>query len=291
MKTKGNNPKTHKKMSGDDTLTLYLRELDHFAPISREEEDEIAKKAIAGDIAAREKLIKSNLRFVVNIAKRYQGKGLHLNDLISEGNLGLVTAAEHFDPGKGYHFITYAVWWIRQAILKAIYDKSRMIRLPVNRIAELIQIEKADKSGSASLKTAEEINRVASQLNMPEKDVHLLLWISQAPVSLDMPLNSAEPDSPSIVENLCDNDTPTPDETAIRRSMIDDIEHSLGELTDREASVIRYHYGIDGRAQMSLREVGSCLGITKERARQLEKKALKHLGGTKTADRLKSYCA
>jgi RNA polymerase primary sigma factor len=110
-------------------------------------------------------------------------------------------------------------------------------------------------------------------------------------MSLDVPVNSMEPDSPSMVDSLCDNDTPTPDETAIRRSMIDDIEQSLGELTDREASVIRYHYGIDGRAQMSLREVGSFLGITKERARQLEKKALKYLGDTKAADRLKSYCA
>jgi RNA polymerase primary sigma factor len=290
MKPSVKKQKSYRKTGNDDPLALYLRELDNFVPISREEEDEIAQKAISGDSHAREKLIKSNLRFVVNIAKRYQGKGLHLNDLISEGNLGLVTATEHFDPGKGYHFITYAVWWIRQAILKAIYDKSRMIRLPVNRVAELIQIEKAGK-GDAQLKTGDEIKRVASQLKIPEKDIHLLLKISRAPVSLDVPLDSAEPDSPSMVENLSDRGTPTPDETAIHRSMVDDIERSLAELTDREASVIRYHYGIDGRAQMTLREVGSYLGITKERARQLEKKALKHLSSTNTAKHLKSYCA
>jgi RNA polymerase primary sigma factor len=291
MKPSVKKQKSYKSTTGDDTLALYLRELDNFVPISREEEDEIAQKAISGDIQAREKLIKSNLRFVVNIAKRYQGKGLHLNDLISEGNLGLVTAVEHFDPSKGYHFITYAVWWIRQAILKAIYDKSRMIRLPVNRVAELIQIERAGKSEAIHPKTEEEIKQVASQLQIPEKDIRLLLRISRVPVSLDMPLDNGEPDSPSMVENLRDNGTPAPDETAIRRSMVDDIEQSLAGLSDREASVIRYHYGINGMAQMSLREVGSCLGITKERARQLEKKALKRLGNMNTTARLKAYCA
>jgi RNA polymerase primary sigma factor len=128
-------------------------------------------------------------------------------------------------------------------------------------------------------------------LKIPEKDIHLLLWISRTPVSLDVPSDNAEPDSPAMVENLSDEGTPKPDETVIRRSMIDDIEQSLDELSKREASVIRYHYGIDGRAQMSLRELGSYLGITKERARQIEKKALKHLGNTKTAARLKAYCA
>jgi RNA polymerase primary sigma factor len=279
-----------KKVSSDDTLSIYLRELEDFVPISREEEDEIAQKAVSGDTKAREKLIKANLRFVVNIAKRYQGKGLHLNDLISEGNLGLITATEHYDPDKGYHFITYAVWWIRQAILKAIYDKSRMIRLPVNRVAELIQIEKADKTGLAHARTREEIKRIASFLQIPENDIHLLLRISRAPVSLDAPSDNAEPDSPAMVESLRDSGTPSPDETAIHRSMIDDIERSLAKLTDREASVIRYHYGINGRAQMSLREVGSYLGITKERVRQLEKRALKRLGNMNTTEHLKSYC-
>jgi RNA polymerase primary sigma factor len=291
LKTHCDKRKQQKKSAGNDISKMYMRELNNHAPISREEEHEIAKKAVSGDTEARNKLIKSNLRFVVAIAKQYQGRGLHLDDLISEGNLGLVTAADYFDPGKGCHFITYAIWWIRQAILKAIYDKSHAIRLPVNRIADLIQIERAGQREKSNLTADSEIKRVAQQLNMPEKDVRLLLWISQTPVSLDAPTNCTNPDSPPIAENVRDNDTPAPDETAINRFMLDDIERLLDTLTDREASVIRYHYGLGGRAQMSLCEVGRFLGLTKERARQLEKKALKHLSSPKMADRLKHYCA
>jgi RNA polymerase primary sigma factor len=286
-----NNKKKSNSSAGDNVLSMYMRDLDNLPLLSREEEDEIARKAVSGDAEAREKLITANLRFVVSIAKRYQGKGLHLNDLISEGNLGLLAATDRYDPEKGYHFITYAVWWIRQSILKAIYEKSRAIRLPINRISDLIQIERISKDENANLKVESEIKRVSGRLNMPEKDVRMLLRISRTLISLDTPANSENPDSPAIVESLSDECAPGPDETAMRRFMIEDIEDSLDGLNAREASVLRYHYGIGDRAQMSLRELGNVLGITKERARQLEKKALQQLAADKTVSRLKPYCA
>lgn len=290
MKTHTVKQKKRQDSADDDILGTYLHELNSRPPLSREEEDGIAKKAAAGDERAREELINANLRFVVSIAKQYRGKGLHLNDLINEGNLGLITAADRFDPDKGYHFITYAVWWIRQAILKAIYEKSRAIRLPVNRVGELRRIEKAGKDLNGGVQAEYAIERIAGRLNMSEKDVRMLLRISRDPVSLDTPVNGDDTDSPSFAESLNDEQQLTPEYSVMRTLLLEDIEHSLKGLEEREAAIIRCHYGI-GTGAMSLRELGMFLGITKERVRQLEKKALIKLASCKTAGTLKAYCA
>lgn len=281
----------NEKIQDEDVLTLYLRDLNNLPPLSREAEDEVARKAAAGDDAARNKLVQSNLRFVVNIAKRYQGKGMHLADLIAEGNYGLICAAERFDPDKGYHFISYAVWWVKQAILKAIYDKSRAIRLPVNRVCELVKIEKISKDLNYKLSIDERMKQIAAHLNMDVDDVQMLLKVSRDLVSLDMPVYYEDNDSPTIGEGLSDDQSLAPDEDAMQRILHEDIESALHELNENEESVIRFRYGIGERTQMSFRELGGFLGITKERVRQIEKKALKRLASDPGSRRLRSYTA
>ena len=279
-------------MSKDDTvLTMYLREINKIALLTREEENELALKAQNGDMNAKNKIVNANLRFVITVAKKYQNHGLDLTDLISEGNLGLLTAIEKFDTSKGYHFISYAVWWIRQSILKAICEKSRMIRLPLNRANELVQIEKAKKTISVNLTEEEEIKEIAAMLNMSEVHVRDMINIAKDMVSLDTAVRPNDSESSSVGDFIEDTMYTRPEDATINQAMKDDIAKVMETLTEKEAEVLRYRFGLEGHKSMSLKEVGDVFNLTKERIRQIEKKAIKRLQHPTRAKRLVSYIA
>ena len=279
-------------MSGNDNvLALYLKDINKIPLLTREEENDLAVKAARGDEKAKHKIVNANLRFVVNVAKKYQNRGLDLTDLISEGNIGLLTAIERFDVTKGYHFISYAVWWIRQAILKAICEKSRPIRLPLNRANELVQIEKARKTLTGNKSEEEEIAEVAGMLNMDSAHVREIIRISRDMVSLDSALRPTDADSATIGEFLEDEQYENPEQSAINMTMREDIDSVLDSLSEKEADVLRYRYGLNGSSSMSLKEVGDVFNLTKERIRQIEKKALRRLQHPQRMSRLEAYVA
>ncbi|MDR0401189.1 MAG: sigma-70 family RNA polymerase sigma factor [Treponema sp.] len=292
--TKVNQTKTVKVQenvdAGENVLSIYLREINRIPLLTREEEDKAAREAAKGSKAARERLINGNLRFVVNVAKRYQGQGLSIMDLISEGNIGLVNAVERYDVDKGYHFISYAVWWIRQAILKAVCEKSRMIRLPLNRANELVQIQKARKLVQDSRSQEEEIQEVARLLNMDKEHVAELINISREHVSLDNPL-STDRDSSALEDFIEDERHEAPEQYAMDLALKEDIENVLDTLNQKEAAVIRFRYGLGDCAPLSLKELGDRFNLTKERIRQIEKKAIKRLQHPVRRRVLKSYVA
>jgi RNA polymerase primary sigma factor len=276
--------------SDENILSIYLREISRIPLLTREEEDRIARDAAKGNKAARDRLVNANLRFVVNVAKKYQGQGLSLDDLISEGNIGLINAVERFDVDKGYHFISYAVWWIRQAILKAICEKSRMIRLPLNRANEFVRIEKARKFVMEQGNPGAEIGEIARILNMNADHVADIINISRDMVSLESPVSN-DKEASLLGEFIEDEEYKAPDEAALETALQDDIEMVLSTLNRKEAQIIRYRFGLGKGAPMSLKEVGDRFNLTKERIRQIEKKALKRLQHPARKQILESYVA
>lgn len=277
--------------SDDNILSMYLKEINKIPLLTREEEIELATKAAQGDKAAKDKIVQANLRFVVNVAKKYQNHGLDLVDLISEGNIGLMTAIERFDVSKGYHFISYAVWWIRQAILKAICEKSRMIRLPLNRANELVQIEQARKSITADKSEEEEMTQVAEMLGMSNQLVRDLINISRDMVSLDAPMGNGDDSSVSLGDNTVDTRYQSPEDEAMESVMQDELENALATLSVKEAQILRYRFGLSGNKSMSLKEVGDKFNLTKERIRQIEKKAIRRLQTSDYVERLEAFVA
>ena len=276
--------------SSDDEniLSIYLKEINSIPLLTREEEDKYARKAAKGDRLSKEKLVRANLRFVVNVAKKYQNQGLPLPDLISEGNIGLMNAIEKFDVDRGYHFISYAVWWIKQAILKAICEKSRMIRLPLNRANELVQIEKARKELQNVRGTEPDTKDIARFLDMEKEHVESLLNISRELVSLETPVFS-EKDSTLLGEFVEDSDYVAPDEAIIEKSLKEEINQVLKTLTEKEAEILQYRFGLNGKIPLSLKEVGDKFRLTKERIRQIEKKAIRRLRHPNRSQYLEAY--
>jgi RNA polymerase primary sigma factor len=275
--------------SDENILSMYLKEINKIPLLTRDQENDYAVRAATGEKFAQDMLVKSNLRFVVNVAKKYQNQGMPLSDLISEGNIGLMNAIEKYDVTKGYHFISYAVWWIRQAILKAICEKSRMIRLPLNRANELVQIEKARKSFEGSSEDTE-IRDVAAYLNMDPEHVADIIAVSRDLVSLDSPVYDER--NASTVGDFIENEAyQSPECYATELNLKDDLNAVLSTLSIKERQVIEYRFGINGRRPMSLKEIGDRMHLTKERIRQIEKAALKKISVPEVMEKLEAYVA
>ncbi|MBN2214499.1 MAG: RNA polymerase sigma factor RpoD/SigA [Bacteroidales bacterium] len=257
-----------------DSLEKYLHDIGKEELITPEEEVELAKRIKMGDQEALEKLTKANLRFVVSVAKQYQHQGLSLPDLINEGNLGLIKAAKKFDETKGFKFISYAVWWIRQCILQALAEQSRIVRLPLNKIGALNKINKTFSQLEQAHEREPSPDEVANMLELPEDKVASTLELSGRHLSVDAPFQDGEENS--LLDVLQNIDTPSTDSKLIDESLSMEIERTLNTLPEKESRVIRSFYGI-GRKQMSLEEIGEEIGISRERTRQIKEKAIKHL--------------
>ena len=275
-----------------DVLSIYLKEINRVPLLDHDEEYQLALRAQKGDEKARERLISANLRFVVAVAKKFQGQGLPLEDLIDEGNIGLLIALDKFEPDKGYHFISYAVWWIRQSIMKAICEKSRAVRLPLNRANELFQIQKAQKSLMHSSGSADvSIEEIAQEAGLEPELVNELLSISRDTVSFDTPVTAGGESTTSRLGDFIEDEGFGPEELAMQKCLKEDINTVLSTLSDKERKIIILRFGLNNNAPMSLKEIGEIFNLTKERIRQIEKRALERLKQPSRARILESYTA
>lgn len=268
------------------SLDKYLNDISREPLLSPEEEVELALKARNGDEQATERLIKSNLRFVVSVAKQYQNQGLSLNDLIDEGNLGLIKAVKRFDVTKGFKFISYAVWWIRQSILQALAENSRIIRLPLNRVGTLSKVSKAYSSLEQEFEREPSSDEIAELLNMNVEEIKETFRINQKKISLDAPINN---DENSYIETFSNEDSPPPDKELIKESLRKEIETAIQILNLREQEVLRLYFGIDCDQPHTLEEIGDKFNLTRERVRQIKEKALRRLRRSKISSKLRQY--
>ncbi len=268
------------------SLDKYLQEIGKEELITVEEEVELAQRIKKGDQAALEKLTRANLRFVVSVAKQYQNQGLSLPDLINEGNLGLIKAAEKFDETRGFKFISYAVWWIRQSILQALAEQSRIVRLPLNQVGSLNKINKAFSKFEQEHERKPSPEELAESLDLPADKVADTLRVSGRHVSVDAPFVDGEDNS--LLDVLINNDSPNADKALMMESLAKEIHRALATLTERESDIIRLFFGI-GCQEMTLEEIGERFGLTRERVRQIKEKAIRRLRHTSRSKLLKSY--
>jgi len=281
--------KITKQVTNRETASLdkYLQEIGKVDLITADEEVELAQRIKAGDQVALEKLTKANLRFVVSVAKQYQNQGLTLPDLINEGNLGLIKAAQRFDETRGFKFISYAVWWIRQSILQALAEQSRIVRLPLNKIGSINKINKAFAFLEQAHERKPSPEEIAKELDMTVADVKQSLKNSGRHVSMDAPLIDGE-DS-NLYDVLRSGESPNPDRELLHDSLRTEIERALETLTPREADVIRLYFGLAGQHSMTLEEIGETFDLTRERVRQIKEKAIRRLKHTSRSKILKTY--
>ena len=283
--------KITKQVTNRETASLdkYLQEIGRVELITAEDEVELARRIKEGDQEALEKLTKANLRFVVSVAKQYQNQGLTLPDLINEGNLGLIKAAQRFDETRGFKFISYAVWWIRQSILQALAEQARIVRLPLNKIGSINKINKAFAKLEQEYERPPTANELAEVLEMTIEEVKQSFENSGRHLSMDAPLRDDDDSSNSMYEVYTDEDNPAPDTRMINNSLHTEIERSLHTLTAREADVLRLYFGIGKDHSLTLEEIGQRFDLTRERVRQIKEKALRRLKHTSRSKVLKSY--
>ncbi|MFN5032085.1 MAG: RNA polymerase sigma factor RpoD/SigA [Flavobacteriia bacterium] len=283
--------KITKQVTNRETASLdkYLQEIGRVELISAEEEVELARKIRLGDRAALERLTKANLRFVVSVSKQYQNQGLSLPDLINEGNLGLIKAAERFDETRGFKFISYAVWWIRQSILQALAEQARIVRLPLNKIGTINKINKAFSELEQRFERPPSADELAEFLECTPDEVKQSMANNGRHISMDAPLVDGDESSSSMYDVLVNDSLPGPEKELVTESLRKDIERSLSTLTAREGDVVRLYYGLNGKHPMTLEEIGERFDLTRERVRQIKEKAIRRLKHTSRSRMLKSY--
>ncbi|HPN38148.1 MAG TPA: sigma-70 family RNA polymerase sigma factor [Melioribacteraceae bacterium] len=269
------------------SLDKYLQEIGKVDLLTPDEEIELAKKIKNGDQRALDQLVKANLRFVVSVAKQYQNQGLSLGDLINEGNLGLIKAAKRFDETRGFKFISYGVWWIRQSILQALAEQSRIVRLPLNRVGQLNKISKAYSNLEQEYEREPSATELAKELDMDLTDVSDTLKISARHVSMDAPF--ATGDDNRLLDVLSNDSQPSPDASLMSDSLKNEIERALSTLTEREAEVIKLYFGLNKEHSLTLEEIGEKFNLTRERVRQIKEKAIRRLRHASRSKNLRAY--
>ncbi len=271
----------------NQSLDKYLQEIGKVDLLTAEEEIELAIKIKEGDKKALEKLTKANLRFVVSVAKQYQNQGLSLGDLINEGNLGLIKAGKRFDETRGFKFISYAVWWIRQSILQALAEQSRIVRLPLNRVGALSKIGRAYSNLEQEFEREPSAEELAEELEMDIKEVTDTLKISSKHVSVDAPFSQGEENR--LLDVMKNDEQPSPDNMLLSESLKTEIASALSTLPEREAEVLRLYYGIETDHAMTLEEIGEKFNLTRERVRQIKEKAIRRLRHASKSKHLRTY--